>query len=88
MILHLNKFYLYIKKKSNKINVIIIRHVLCLHISDEGLDETEPNTVSLRRVIPVRDVNDNAPVFHNRPYIVNISEATSVGSEIKVTFLL
>nr|XP_032511121.1 cadherin-23 isoform X1 [Danaus plexippus plexippus] len=66
------------REEQAKLEVII-------SITDEGLDETEPNTVSLRRVIPVRDVNDNAPVFHNRPYIVNISEATSVGSEIKVT---
>lgn len=51
---------------------------------DEVIAETEPNTVSLRRVIPVRDVNDNPPVFHNRPYIVNISEALPVGSEIEV----
>ena len=32
----------------------------------------------------MRDVNDNPPVFHNRPYIVNISEALPVGSEIEV----
>ncbi|XP_045493126.1 cadherin-23 [Colias croceus] len=56
-----------------------------ISITDEGLSNTEPNTVSLRRVIPVRDVNDNPPVFHNRPYIVNISEATPVDSEIEVS---
>ncbi|XP_039748897.1 cadherin-23 [Pararge aegeria] len=56
-----------------------------ISITDEGIAETEPNTVSLRRVIPVRDVNDNPPVFHNRPYIVNISEALPVGSEIEVS---
>ncbi|XP_047515658.1 cadherin-23 [Pieris napi] len=56
-----------------------------ISITDEGVSDTEPNTVSLRRVIPVRDVNDNPPVFHNRPYIVNISEATSVGNEIEVS---
>ncbi|XP_072941019.1 cadherin-87A [Epargyreus clarus] len=55
-----------------------------ISITDDGLANTEPNTVSLRRVIPVKDVNDNPPVFHNRPYIVNISEATAVGSEIEV----
>lgn len=41
--------------------------------------------MSLRRVIPVKDVNDNPPVFHNRPYLINISEATPVGSEIEVS---
>ncbi|XP_038210910.1 cadherin-23 [Zerene cesonia] len=56
-----------------------------ISITDEGISDAEPNTVSLRRVIPVRDVNDNAPVFHNRPYIVNISEATPVDSEIEVS---
>ncbi|XP_013134373.1 PREDICTED: cadherin-23 [Papilio polytes] len=56
-----------------------------ISITDEGIANTEPNTVSLRRVIPVRDVNDNPPVFHNRPYIVNISEATPVGTEIEVS---
>ncbi|XP_068630269.1 cadherin-87A [Battus philenor] len=55
-----------------------------ISLTDEGIANTEPNTVSLRRVIPVKDVNDNAPVFHNRPYIVNISEATPVGTEIEV----
>ncbi|XP_041976287.1 cadherin-23 [Aricia agestis] len=55
-----------------------------ISLTDEPTEDTEPNTISLRRVIPVRDVNDNAPIFHNRPYIVNISEATPVGSEIEV----
>lgn len=55
------------------------------HFPDEPIEESEPNTVSLRRVIPVRDVNDNPPIFRNRPYIVNISEAIPVGSEIEVT---
>ncbi|XP_052751367.1 cadherin-23 [Galleria mellonella] len=56
-----------------------------ISITDEGVANTEPNTVSLRRVIPVKDVNDNPPVFHNRPYIVNISESTPIGTEIEVT---
>ncbi|CAG5042613.1 unnamed protein product [Parnassius apollo] len=55
-----------------------------ISITDEGIANTEPNTVSLRRVIPVKDVNDNSPAFHNRPYIVNVSEATPVGTEIEV----
>ncbi|XP_063531882.1 cadherin-23 [Cydia strobilella] len=55
-----------------------------ISITDEGIANTDPNTVSLRRVIPVKDVNDNPPVFHNRPYILNISEATPVGSEVEL----
>ncbi|VVC89380.1 unnamed protein product, partial [Leptidea sinapis] len=51
---------------------------LVISITDEGIANTEPNTISLRRVIPVKDINDNPPVFHNRPYIVNISEATAI----------
>ncbi|XP_045446649.1 cadherin-23 [Melitaea cinxia] len=68
------------REEQPKLEVII-------SITDEGTEDMEPetNTVSLRRVIPIRDINDNPPVFHNRPYIVNISEATPVGSEIEVT---
>ncbi|CAK1552466.1 unnamed protein product [Leptosia nina] len=66
------------REKQTSLEVII-------SITDEGIADTEPNTVSLRRVIPVKDVNDNPPVFHNRPYIVNISEATLVESEIEVS---
>ncbi|CAG9785326.1 unnamed protein product [Diatraea saccharalis] len=55
-----------------------------ISITDEGIAGTEPNTVSLRRVIPIKDVNDNPPIFHNRPYIVNISETTPVDAEIDV----
>ncbi|KAL4713627.1 hypothetical protein ACJJTC_017668 [Scirpophaga incertulas] len=55
-----------------------------ISITDESIANTEPNTISLRRVIPVKDVNDNPPIFHNRPYIVNISESTPVDTEIEV----
>ncbi|GBP73902.1 Cadherin-23 [Eumeta japonica] len=55
-----------------------------ISITDEGIANTEPNTISLRRVIPVQDVNDNPPIFHNRPYTVNISEATPAGEEIQL----
>ncbi|KAG7299357.1 hypothetical protein JYU34_016291 [Plutella xylostella] len=57
---------------------------IIISITDEPVAETEPNTISLRRVIAVKDINDNAPIFINRPYIVNISEATPVGSDIEV----
>ncbi|XP_053602394.1 cadherin-87A [Plodia interpunctella] len=55
-----------------------------ISITDEGIAGTEPNTVSLRRVVPVRDVNDNPPRFLNRPYVLTVSEATPVGTEIQV----
>lgn len=54
-------------------------------IPDEGLLETEPNTISLRREIPIRDFNDNAPIFIGRPYSTSISEATPVDSVIEVS---
>lgn len=56
-----------------------------LYYTDEGIDGAEPNTVSLRREIPVRDYNDNAPVFIGRPYATSISESTPVGSIIEVS---
>lgn len=46
---------------------------------------TEPNTVSLRREIPIRDYNDNTPVFIGRPYTTSISESTPIGTDILVT---
>lgn len=51
---------------------------------DEGVLDTEPNTVSLRREIPVRDYNDNPPVFHGRPYSSSISESTGLQSVVEV----
>jgi len=43
-----------------------------------------PNEPSLRIPVKIRvtDVNDNAPVFQNVPYSVNISESTAIGSVI------
>lgn len=55
-----------------------------ISITDEGIYGTEPNTVSLRREIPVRDFNDNHPTFIGRPYTSSISEATAVGAEITI----
>lgn len=43
---------------------------------------SDPNTVSLRREIPVLDVNDNAPLFKDRPYSLSVSEATKVGTRL------
>lgn len=45
----------------------------------------EPNTVSLRRVINVRDYNDNAPQFIGRPYSSTVSEDAPIGSVIEVS---
>lgn len=55
-----------------------------ISITDEGIYGTEPNTVSLRRVIPVRDYNDNQPTFLGRPYLVSVSESVPVGSVLEV----
>ena len=49
-------------------------------VSDEGIGGSEPNTVSLRREIPILDVNDNPPEFHGRPYSFTVAETTHVGS--------
>ncbi|XP_005184886.2 cadherin-23 [Musca domestica] len=55
-----------------------------ISITDEGVYNTEPNTVSLRRVIPVRDYNDNQPTFVGRPYLASVSEDLAVGSELEI----
>lgn len=52
--------------------------------SDDGVLGTEPNTVSLRREVPIRDYNDNPPVFVGRPYTTSISESTSLQSIIEI----
>ncbi|KAL1131312.1 hypothetical protein AAG570_010930 [Ranatra chinensis] len=51
-----------------------------ISITDESVGGTEPNTVSLRREIPVVDVNDNQPQFVGRPYSVVVLENAKVGS--------
>ncbi|XP_055609536.1 cadherin-23 [Uranotaenia lowii] len=56
-----------------------------ISITDEGVLGTEPNTVSLRREIPIRDHNDNAPTFVGRPYSASISESTKPGSVVKIS---
>ncbi|XP_030081476.1 cadherin-23 [Drosophila hydei] len=55
-----------------------------ISITDEGIYGTEPNTVSQRREIPVRDYNDNQPTFYGRPYTASVSESLPVGSELTV----
>lgn len=56
-----------------------------ISITDEATAGSEPNTVSLRRVIPIRDYNDNPPVFQGRPYSATLSESTPVGSTILIS---
>lgn len=65
------------REKHDTIEVII-------SITDESVLGTEPNTISLRREIPVRDFNDNPPVFIGRPYSTRVSEATKVGTFIDI----
>ncbi|XP_067646126.1 cadherin-87A [Eurosta solidaginis] len=55
-----------------------------ISITDEGIYDTEPNTVSLRREIPVRDYNDNHPIFIGRPYTGSVSESLAVGEELEI----
>ena len=45
----------------------------------------EPNTVSLRRIIPIRDYNDNKPTFLGRPYAAKVVETSKVGHVLDVT---
>lgn len=40
----------------------------------------EANTISIRREIPIIDVNDNPPLFGNSQYSLTVSEATKVGT--------
>lgn len=56
-----------------------------MQILDESIFGGEPNTVSLRREIVIKDFNDNAPQFIGRPYSTTVSEATPVGSIIEVS---
>lgn len=65
------------RETQNTVEVII-------SITDEGIVGKEPNTVSLRREIPIRDYNDNTPLFVGRPYRANISEASSIGTQLFV----
>ncbi|CAB0037958.1 unnamed protein product [Trichogramma brassicae] len=45
----------------------------------ESVAGSEPNTVSLRREIAVLDENDNAPVYHGRPYAARVPESADLG---------
>lgn len=74
------------ERSNNKIlSFAYFSAILFLVRTDEGLYSTEPNTVSLRREIPVRDFNDNAPAFIGRPYSSSISEAAPLGSIVEVS---
>ncbi|KAK7083295.1 hypothetical protein SK128_010006 [Halocaridina rubra] len=51
-------------------------------ITDERVYGDEPNTVPLRREIPILDVNDNLPVFHGTPYRLTVLESASPGATL------
>lgn len=55
-----------------------------ISITDEGVYGTEPNTVSIRREIPVRDYNDNPPTFLGRPYLAKVNETFPVGFALEI----
>ncbi|XP_070494012.1 cadherin-87A [Chironomus tepperi] len=55
-------------------------------ITDESdTADEEPNTVSLRRVIPIRDYNDFTPTFLGRPYSSSVLETSKIGTVLKTT---
>ncbi|KAK6620930.1 hypothetical protein RUM43_011229 [Polyplax serrata] len=60
------------REKEDIVSVII-------SVTDSSLDGSEPNTVSHLRQIPILDINDNYPVFYNRPYSISLFENTPVG---------
>ncbi|XP_064094597.1 protocadherin Fat 1-like [Macrobrachium nipponense] len=51
-------------------------------ITDERVYTYEPNTVPLRREIPILDVNDNSPEFHDTPYSLSVLESASPGATL------
>ncbi|XP_043197440.1 cadherin-23-like [Amphibalanus amphitrite] len=56
-----------------------------LTITDTGTDGEEPNLVSVRRLVPIVDANDNPPVFNgldNGAYRFSVSETSEVGSTV------
>ena len=54
-------------------------------LADESIAGSEANTVSLRREVPILDVNDNAPQFLGRPYAVKLSEQAAASSGLDQT---
>ena len=55
------------------------------NITDEAVGSEEPNTVSLRRIIPIRDYNDNKPTFLGRPYSARIVETSKIGHVLNIS---
>lgn len=54
--------------------------------ADDSIGGEEPNTVSLRRIIQVRDTNDNPPIFLRRySYSARVDETTNIGQVLNVT---
>ncbi|KAK3854952.1 hypothetical protein Pcinc_038614 [Petrolisthes cinctipes] len=58
-------------------------------VTDERVFGMEANTVPIRRQIPIIDVNDNPPQYHNTPYGFTVAESASPGatlySQVKIT---
>ncbi|KAF4531725.1 hypothetical protein B566_EDAN008938, partial [Ephemera danica] len=63
------------REKQDTLEVII-------SVTDDAPPGYEPNTVSLRREIPVLDRNDNAPQFVGRPYSFTVAETARVGAVV------
>ncbi|XP_037084523.1 cadherin-23-like [Pollicipes pollicipes] len=56
-----------------------------LTITDVVAEGSEPNLVSVRRLVPIVDANDNPPVFNgleNGAYRFSVSETSEVGSTV------
>lgn len=64
---------------------VLFKNANFIPFPDESIFGSEPNTVSLRREITVKDFNDNAPQFIGRPYSTSVSEETETGSVIEVS---
>lgn len=51
-----------------------------IFLTDDPVHESEPNTISLKREIPVIDVNDNYPMFNSDQYEFTVSESIKQGT--------
>lgn len=67
-------------RKNNKKKIALIMCTLLL--IDEPKNNAEANTISIRREIPIIDVNDNPPVFTSAQYSLSVSETTAVGTTV------
>lgn len=68
----------------------VIKRISCIRIFlylavDEADGNDEPNTVSLRRIIPIRDFNDFHPTFLGRPYSAKVLETSKIGHVVETS---